>query len=215
MKRVLLVVAIAAMVWLWWSGIFAEMGNTEEIRDLVQDAGAAGPVLFMALIVVLFPVFLAGVPIWISASLFPVVEASIYSWIGGGVAGVVVFLFARHWARDWAQSRIPERVRRWEERLEQRPLLTVIALRAFLWINPAADMFLSLSRVSTRDYVLGTAIGIVPATLFHVILGLQGMEYIDHVPNWFWIGLVATIAAVFTIRALRRRAAPPSSPPES
>ncbi|MEO2169306.1 MAG: hypothetical protein ABGY42_14555, partial [bacterium] len=137
MKRVLTVAAVVAVVWLWWTGVLAEMGNTDRIRALVLDAGSAGPLLFIALIVVLFPMFLAGAPIWISGSLFPVVEAIIYSWIGGGIAGFLIFLFARHWARDWAQTRIPARVRRWEERLEQRPLMTVIALRVFLWINPA------------------------------------------------------------------------------
>jgi uncharacterized membrane protein YdjX (TVP38/TMEM64 family) len=214
-KRVFIAMAIVVVAGLWWSGVFAELGDTERIRGLVNEAGSAGPILFMVLIVVLFPLFLGGVPIWISGSLFPVIEASIYSWIGGGIAGFLVFLATRHMARDWAQSRIPEHVRRWEKRLEQRPLRTVILLRAFLWINPGVDMFLGISYVSTRDYILGTAIGVVPSTLLHVVLGVHGMRYLGQAPDWFWLALVATVAAFFGIRALRRRAAPASTSPES
>ena len=221
MKRLALAAAVLIVVYLWWSGAFTELADAQRIRTLVHDAGPAGPVLFFLVLLVLFPVFLAGVPIWLSSTLWPMPEAILYSGIGSLLIGLPFFLIARHWGREWAQDRIPESVRRWEDRLEQRPLVAVVGLRLFLWINPAVDLLIGVSHVTTRDYLLGTAAALVPLTVFHVTVGAKGMEWASQAPDWLWIALAATGVAFLGFRALRARTSPRAddgnrleSPPE-
>ena len=66
--------------------------------------------------------------------------------VGGQPLGVV--------QRPW--------VRRLLEKLDRRPILTVAALRAVLAYAPPLNVALALTPMRFRDYLVGSAIGLVP-----------------------------------------------------
>lgn len=66
--------------------------------------------------------------------------------VGGQPLGVV--------QRPW--------VRRLLERLDRRPILTVAALRAVLAFAPPLNVALALTSLRFRDYLAGSALGLVP-----------------------------------------------------
>ena len=205
MKRVLIGFLIAGIVYLWWTGLLAELSDADRIRSWLDQAGPFGPLLFFLVVFALLPIFLAGPPIWLSSSVWPLPLALFYSLVAGILAGIPFFLLVRRWGRNWAQGRIPERVRRWEERLEAHPISTVMILRLLLWINPAVDLLVGISKVSLRDYLIGTVVGLIPPTIFQVVVGAKGIEWAQRAPGWVWFVLGALVAVILLIRAIRRR----------
>ena len=205
MKRVLIGFLIAGIVYLWWTGLLAELSDADRIRSWLDQAGPFGPLLFFLVVFALLPIFLAGPPIWLSSSVWPLPLALFYSLVAGILAGIPFFLLVRRWGRNWAQGRIPERVRRWEERLEAHPISTVMILRLLLWINPAVDLLVGISKVSLRDYLIGTVVGLIPPTIFQVVVGAKGIEWAQRAPGWVWFVLGSLVAVILLIRAIRRR----------
>src|SRR5262249_10299202 len=61
-------------------------------------------------------------------------------------------------------------IRTLDDRLERRGVATVIVLRLLLFLAPPLNWLLGASRVRTTDYVLGTALGILPGIGLTVFL---------------------------------------------
>lgn len=213
MKWVIGFSVLALVAGLWWTGALEQLSNTDRLRALVEDAGMAGPFVFIGLVVLLFPVFLAGPPIWLSGTIWPIPLAILYSAVASTVASVLFYGVARYLGHEWAAERIPEKVRRYEERLEQHPLRTLVLLRLLLWINPAVDILAGVSNVSTRSYLIGSAIALFPLTFVHVILPAKGVEFAGAAPDWLGPAVLAAIVIVGAVLFARRRSAANRSGP--
>jgi uncharacterized membrane protein YdjX (TVP38/TMEM64 family) len=208
MKRIaigaslLLVVAAVAFV---ASGRADEFATAEHIGTLLERAGPLGPILFIALIVALFPVFLIGPPVWGSLALWPAPLAILYSSVGCFAASVLFYALARRLGQEWAQPRIPDRVRSYEERLLEHPFRTIVLMRLLIWANPAVDLLIGVSRVRPRDYLLATAVGLVPATAAQILIVGTGIGLALELPKPVWIAAGIAIGAVILARLLRNR----------
>jgi uncharacterized membrane protein YdjX (TVP38/TMEM64 family) len=63
--------------------------------------------------------------------------------------------------------------RRLLQHLEDRPIRTVALVRLVTWLSPGMTYALALSPVRLRDYVLGSALGILlPVAVFISLLGV-------------------------------------------
>lgn len=192
-------VAVAALVLAllltaWGTGVLGQLTQPEVIRQHVAAAGAWGPLLFIAIAVALFGVFMLAPAIWAAGALWPLPEALSYSFIAALIASVGTYVLTRQLGRDWARARVPPSIRRWEESLEKRPFLTVMTLRFLLWANPLVDMLVAVSAIPVRVYVLSTLLGLVPPTVFHVLLGVGGLEVLGRLPWWGWVLLIVVPA---------------------
>ena len=101
-----------------------------------------------------------------AAVVWPIPTAIALSWIGNMGASSIAFVMARWFAHDWAQARLPERLRRWDTRLAGGSTLQVtwqVTLLRFVTgqLTPA-DWLLGVSTVSARAFLVGTGIGIIP-----------------------------------------------------
>lgn len=205
-RAVLALIALAAVL-VWWSGVLGDLADPELLRARVAAAGAWGPLLFVGMAVALFAVFMLAPAIWAAPLLWPLPEALTYSLIAALAGSVGTYWLTRQLGRQWARRRIPPRVRRWEERLEARPLATVVVLRLLLWANPLVDMLIAVNPMPVRTYMLGTCVGLVPPTAFHVALGAGGGMAIGLLPWWAWAlaaGLLAVGIAAYRIAKVRR-----------
>ena len=175
-RLALLAAFLGAVVSLHASGALESM-DAESLQSWARRAGAWGGVAFVATYAFLQPLgvrslfFLLSAPlIWSPSS------AVMLSWIGAVVASIVAFGFARFVARDWAQSRAPARVRRFDERLAQNGFRTVTLLRLVFYTTPALQFALGASRVRFRPFLFGTMVGVLPFTLLMTLLGAQLSE---------------------------------------
>jgi uncharacterized membrane protein YdjX (TVP38/TMEM64 family) len=172
------VVLAAGLAALWWSGALSDF-EVDTVRRLVADAGALGPVLFLLL-------FALVQPFGVSAHIFILTAAMAWSphlaiplaWLGSMLAASVAFLTSRTLARDLVQHRIPPRLRRWDEALEQRGFRTVLALRLVFFTTFLVQLMYGLTGVRWRDYLLGTALGNLPMIVLEVIFADRVLAWI-------------------------------------
>lgn len=163
---------IVAVVVARRSGVLDSVTDPERLRALADDAGWWGPALFAGLFVALVPVGVPGLVFVLPAAVvFPAPLAIGVSLVGGYGSSAIGMWFARTIGRERVATRLPDRFRSWDERIAQRGLVAVIALRVLTYLAAPADWLLGLTRISTRDLVLGTGIGLVPPTLLYVLAG--------------------------------------------
>jgi len=193
MKRLLFLALLIGLVVLAWGTGLHEKVEIETIRELVDDAGAWGPVLFIAL----FGLEGLGVPgivfMVAAVAIWPPSLAFAYNFLGAQMAGLVGFGFARWMGRDWVAERLPDRVRRYESRVEERGLATVILVRLIFFLAPPAHWLLGLSPVRFRDYLVGTAIGMLPWLVAVSYGGSHALRWLTEQPPATWMMLAAVV----------------------
>ncbi len=158
------------------------------VRALVAGAGAWGILLFVAS-------FCVGELVQVPGLVFVAAAVLFYGPTWGGpfayaaalVSISVSFALVRGVAGRSAPkvepppdaaatglSRIAQavkaRIRKWMGRLETQPIRTIALLRLFLLFSPPLNYALALSRVRFRDYLLGSALGLLPPTVLAVVL---------------------------------------------
>lgn len=148
-------------------------GDLDTVQAAVESTGAWGPVVYVALhvLLTLVPVsknLLAGV----AGALFGLAGGIALSWVASMVSAVVTFAIARRLGRAAVASMTGPRVDRVEEIMRQQGLLAVIIARVtpvipFTVVNYGAG----ITAVTARDFVLGTAVGILPGTVGYAALG--------------------------------------------
>ncbi|HQG16155.1 MAG TPA: TVP38/TMEM64 family protein [Ornithinibacter sp.] len=148
-------------------------GDLDTVQSTVESTGAWGPVVYVALhvLLTLVPVsknLLAGV----AGALFGLVGGIALSWVASMISAAVTFAIARRLGRTAVASMTGPRIDRVEEIMRQQGLLAVIVARVtpvipFTIVNYGAG----ITAVTSRDFVLGTAIGILPGTVGYAALG--------------------------------------------
>lgn len=140
----------------------AEHLSRERIRALIDGLGPLGVLAFVGLFVV---GELAHVPgfVFIGAAILAYgrVVGGLVGYGGALIAMAVGFVVVRAFvgqALGAIRRPIVVRALAW---VEARPILAVAGLRSVLWMTPMLTYVLALSPVRFRDYMLGTALGLV------------------------------------------------------
>jgi uncharacterized membrane protein YdjX (TVP38/TMEM64 family) len=175
-SRAGLVRLLALVLALLLGGLLAVVvlgGDLDAVRRAVAASGAWGPVVYVALhvLVTLVPVpknLLAG----IAGALFGLTAGVALSWSAAMIASLVTFQLARHLGRDAVDELTGHRLEVVRRALREQGVLSVVIARLtpvvpFTVINYGAGV----SPVSRRDFVLGTAVGIIPGTVAYVAVG--------------------------------------------
>ena len=210
-RRILAVVAAASL-----AASFVLLGGYRwitadgNVESLLTETGIVGPIVFVLIMWCTQPLGVPGFVYMIPAGIvWPLPVAVALSWIGNMGASYLAFVFARWTGRDWVRSRIPSRMHRYDDRLENDGLRPVILLRLVFGQLPPADWLLGVSKVSTRHFVIGTAIGIIPGVLLFVIAGGGLFDLARDLPTPARRLLIASLVAAAATRRImirRRRA---------
>jgi len=190
----------------WATGLFDEV-TLDTLRGLVVEAGGWGPVLFIGLfgleglgVVPAFPFLLTAAVVW------EPMEALAINMLGALCASVVGFAYARTLGRDFIAARLPERMRRFERRIVERAIPTVIGIRLMFFVAPWAHWALGLSPVSLRTYLVGTAIGFLPWIVGFTFFGKAMIEWGSRQSSEVWLGIgAAAVLGFIVLRVLRAR----------
>lgn len=180
----------------------------EEIRGWVAGAGWAGPVLFAALY--------AGLTLTPAPAAVLSIGSGVLFGLPGGLAVVVAgalvsaagaFGLSRVLGRGAVERVDSERLRQLDRLLDRRGLLSVIGVRLVpLLPFTALNYACGLTGVRLRDYLLGTAVGILPGAGAYVALGAFGSAP-GSVPFLLALGGLGVLALAGVVVA-RRRSAP-------
>ena len=176
-KLGLLLFFSTAVVGLYTSGLHENI-DARGLQAWVRGAGAWGGLAFVVAYAVLQPLGVRSLLFLVTAPLLWSPAAAFFlSWLGAIAASMVAFAAARFVAREWAQRRVPARIRRLDAQLAEDGFRTVTLLRFVFYTTPALQLGLGISRVSVRSFVLGTIVGVFPFTLIVTLLGAELSEF--------------------------------------
>lgn len=154
-----------------WSG-------PERLQALVESAGWAGAAVFVVgyAVLVLAPAPASLLTI-LGGALFGLWWGTLLAWAGALLGASGGFLLGRTLGRPAVDRMLRGRLQEADLVLARHGLVAVLAVRLlplfpFTPINYASGLL----GVRARDYVLGTAIGIVPGALAYAAVGASGAD---------------------------------------
>lgn len=199
--KLLIVTVVASLVaWFYGSGAYLEI-EPEQLRAWVRQAGPWGALLFVVAYATLQPLGVTGIFFLLSAPMIWSAErAFLLNWVGTMGTALTSFAFARFVARDYIQARLPEGMRRFDERLYTRGFRTVLLLRLVFYTSPSFQYALGVSRVRFAPFFAASLLGTLPHTLAFTLLGVQADAWLRANPPraWPWdtLGPLIVIAVV-------------------
>ena len=181
-------------------------GDLDAVRRAVAASGAWGPLVYVVLhvVVTLVPVpknLLAG----IAGVLFGLGPGIALSWFASVLSALVTFQLARRLGREAVEDITGRRVDAVRRILREQGVLSVVVARLtpvipFTVVNYAAGV----SPVTRRDYLVGTALGVVPGTVAYVALGASAGSDLTTIGLAVALGAVLLVATALVSRRLRR-----------
>ena len=201
LKRLVPVLLLVVLVLLFIFGVFDFLHDRERIESFFNDSGLFGPVLYVLAFVAAQPLSLPGAALIIPATfVWDWWEVFAYSMLGGIIASSLGFSISRWLAQDWVRRRLPQRFIGWEKRFVDHALLSTIALRLVTGYAPAADWFLGISKVRWREFIIGTILGLIPATFLFSYYGDDTVRWVQDAPL---IAVAVVLLAVILITAVK------------
>ena len=184
--------------------LIAGAPSGSEVRHTVREAGWLGPAAFVSIYVAWTVVLLPGVvPTLAGGALFGVLAGSLLSLTGAVIGATLAFMIARHVGRGPIKELGGARGERLERWLARHGFVALVYARLvpivpFNILNYAAG----LAGMSTRSYVLATALGIIPGTVAYTVLG-SSATHPGSVP--FVVSLAAVALLTLIVGAVTRR----------
>lgn len=106
-----------------------------------------------------------------AALMWPPAIAVALSVVGVMAAASVAFAFARHMGSAWVRSRLPARLRRWDQRLADHGFRTVVLLWVVFFTFAPVQLLLGISRLGDPTYFVGSLVGLAPLIVVETLIG--------------------------------------------
>lgn len=151
--------------------------DLETIRGWLEAAGPWGVLLMIGLTVGVNFLQIPAVPFILASQLtWGVVMGSVYGYLASVACVIVVFVVVRKLGGSPGKREIKRAwMRKLLGHLEDRPILVCFVLRSLTVANPTLTYALALSSIRFRDYVIGSALGLViPVVFYAVLIGAFG-----------------------------------------
>ncbi|MHB1403362.1 MAG: VTT domain-containing protein [Thiobacillus sp.] len=148
------------------------------LQAWVEGAGAAGPLLFMAVYALVTVLFLPGSVITLAGGvLFGPVWGTVYNLTGATIGAALAFLIARYLTAGWVTQRTGGRMKQLVDGVEQEgwrfvAFVRLVPLFPFNLLNYA----LGLTRIRFWHYVLASYLFMLPGAIAYTWLGFAGRE---------------------------------------
>lgn len=187
--------------------------------EWVESIGVWGPVLLATCCAITGPLLIPeSIPTLAGGYLFGLTVGTVAALAGSGIAASATFLVGRTLLREPIDALVANhpRFRAIDNAVGRQGLKVVLVIR----LSPMLPFgllsyLLSMTRVSYRDYLLGTLIGTLPGAFMYVYLGsvakgLSALVVGDSDPTvrtvLLIVGMVMTIVATVVVSRIARRA---------
>jgi uncharacterized membrane protein YdjX (TVP38/TMEM64 family) len=187
----------------------------KQTLDWIKGLGPWGPIIFIGLYVLacvcLVP---ASVLTLGGGAIFGVVYGSIYVFIGATLGATAAFLVGRYFARGWVAKRIEGSATfNAIDKAVAREGWKIVGLTRLSPVFPFVllNYAFGITQVSLRDYVLASAVGMLPGTIMYVYIGslAQVAGQRQRTPaEWslYGVGLLATVVVTIFITRIAKKA---------
>ena len=190
------------------------------LQAWVESAGAAGPVVFIAIYAAATVLFLPGAVVTLAGgALFGPVWGTLWNLTGATLGAALAFLIARHLGAEWVARGAGPRLRSLNEGVSAEGWRFVAFVRLVpLFPYNLLNYALGLTRIPLLAYVLASAIFMLPGAIAYTWLGYAGREALaggEGMVRNILIALALVSALAFLPRLIRRLRTPPMLPVES
>jgi uncharacterized membrane protein YdjX (TVP38/TMEM64 family) len=209
LKLAVLVGFLAAAVYYFR---FTDQGRAITPEYVLDSIKSHGPVtarlIYIAVYIVGTVAFLPGTVLsFAGAVLFGAYEGTLYTWIGATIGATLAYGMARVLGRDFVERLFGGRFAAFDQRIREHGFTGLLLIRlAPVFPFNAVNFGCGLVGIRLRDYVLATAIGILPGTFVYQFLfakfgrkilteGLR-LEYLRDPELWLALGLFAVFVIV-------------------
>ena len=142
-----------------------EFLTAERLGHILENAGLLAPLVYVIVYAVGVCLFVPGTLLTtLGAAIFGPYFGFIYVWVGAMIGSSLAFFIGRYLGRDFAASLIGDRLRKYDEAIERNGFATVLYLRLVYFPFTPMNFGMGLTRVRFRDYLCGTALGIIVGT---------------------------------------------------
>jgi uncharacterized membrane protein YdjX (TVP38/TMEM64 family) len=188
--------------------------------DWIQALGPWGPVMFVLLYILATVLFLPGSILTLGAGVvFGVLKGAILVSISATLGATAAFFVGRYLARGWVSKQIEGNAtfKAIDEAVahEGWKIVGLTRLSPVFPFNLLNYAF-GVTRVSPRDYILASWIGMMPGTLMYVYIGslagslatLGAEQRVRTQTEWalYVVGLLATVAVTLYVTRIARAA---------
>jgi uncharacterized membrane protein YdjX (TVP38/TMEM64 family) len=186
----------------------------------IRDLGPWGAAIFVGLYILATVFFLPGSILTLGAgAVFGVIQGSLLVSVASTLGATAAFLVGRHLARGWVSKQIAGNATfaAIDDAVAQEGW-KIVGLTRLSPVFPfnLLNYAFGVTRVSARDYVLASWIGMMPGTLMYVYIGslagslaTLGAEQRVRTPaEWglYIVGLLATVTVTLHVTRLARGA---------
>ncbi|NOY45260.1 MAG: TVP38/TMEM64 family protein [Deltaproteobacteria bacterium] len=211
-------VVAAAVVWLGWR--YDLRGLLLDALGRIEDLGVVGAAAFAAIYVAACILFIPGSVLTLGAGVvYGVVWGSVLVSAASTLGATAAFLVGRYLARDWVARKIAGNPRfRAIDDAVAREGWKIVGLTRLSPVFPfnLLNYAYGLTKVSLRDYLLASWVGMMPGTVMYVYLGSLagdlasvGTGQTTRTPaQWalYLTGLAATVLVTVYITRIARAA---------
>ena len=189
----------------WWRQV-----SPERVRDLATRAGPWGPLAFIAGYTFASLPFLPRSVMALGGGMAFGLPSAGYTYVGALLGETLAFGLARGLGRDFVANRLGNRFAAWDARTAAHGFRTVLVLR-LIPVVPCdiVNYGAGLSSVRYRDFLGGTALGIIPGCCAYAAVG-DGLVTAKPGVLVFGVGALGVLALLPL--AWRRRAATAGAP---
>ncbi len=173
--------------------LYREHFDTQLLAQWIEDAGAAGPLLFILIYAAGTVVFLPGSVMTLAGgALFGPVLGTLYNLIGATIGATLAFLLARYLASDWVEQKTGGRLKQLKQGVEKEGWRFVAFVRLVpLFPYNLLNYALGLTRLRLTHYIIASFLFMLPGALAYTYLGYAGREAIAGGEGLIHKGLLA------------------------
>jgi uncharacterized membrane protein YdjX (TVP38/TMEM64 family)/rhodanese-related sulfurtransferase len=175
MRLLLLAVVVAGIAVAF---MYRDQFDAAALEQWVQNAGLAGPLVFMGIYAIATVFFLPGSVLTLAGgALFGPVLGTFYNLTGATIGAVLAFLVARYLASDWVEQKTGGRLKQLKQGVESEgwrfvAFVRLVPLFPFNLLNYA----LGLTRIRLSHYLVASYLFMLPGAIAYTYLGYAGRE---------------------------------------
>jgi uncharacterized membrane protein YdjX (TVP38/TMEM64 family) len=215
--------------WIFWilvitaMSVAAKILNAQEFLksslDWVRDLGPIGMAVFILIYIAACVFFLPGSVLTLGAgAIFGVVKGSVIVSLASTLGAATAFLIGRYLARTWVAAKIAGNAKfSAVENAVAKEGWKIVGLTRLSPIFPfnLLNYAYGVTKVTLRDYVLASWIGMMPGTVMYVYIGslagdvaALGSNGSSGAAQWAIriVGLMATIAVTIYVTRIAKKA---------
>jgi uncharacterized membrane protein YdjX (TVP38/TMEM64 family) len=154
----------------------------EFVEGFEEDDPLLARLLYVGIYIVGTVLLLPGTVLsFAGAVLFGAYEGTLLTWLGATVGAVLAFLMARYLGRDFVNRLVGGRLQTLDRYIHEHGFRGLLILRLVpLFPFNGLNFGSGLTGIRLRDYLLATALGIVPGTFVYQFLFAKFHEKVLH-----------------------------------